>query len=204
MANTQEVAFNALEAGKKYDLLVTSPPYGDNLTTVPYGQHSYLALNWIDLADIDPKIDASLLNTTHEIDRRSLGGSVDQKQIGEIVNALSAQSVTLGAVVDQLAESTVKGAVKRIVAFYNDLDKCLDNILPVMNPNAYMCWTVANRRVSNVEIPIHTVLTELLACRNVKLVATIDRTIHHKRMPSRNRTADTMKLERILIFRTND
>jgi hypothetical protein len=32
-----------------YDLLVTSPPYGDNVTTVPYGQHSFLPLQWIDL-----------------------------------------------------------------------------------------------------------------------------------------------------------
>ena len=32
-----------------HDLIVTSPPYGDNNTTVPYGQYSYLPLQWIDL-----------------------------------------------------------------------------------------------------------------------------------------------------------
>src|SRR5690606_9644856 len=35
-----------------FDILVTSPPYGDNATTVPYGQHSYLPLQWISLEDI--------------------------------------------------------------------------------------------------------------------------------------------------------
>ena len=204
LADTQEEAVNILESGQKYDLLITSPPYGDNLTTVPYGQHSYLALQWIDLSDIDSNIDRGLLYTTQEIDRRSLGGSVDRKQIQIIIDALSTQSATLGTILSQLADSDVKDSTTRVIAFYNDLNQCIDAILPVMNPNAYMCWTVANRRVSNIEIPIHTILTELLANRNVKFVATIDRTIHHKRMPSRNKTADTMKQERILIFRTNE
>src|SRR5208283_3432339 len=59
-------------AREKLDLLVTSPPYGDNRTTVPYGQHSYLPLQWIDLSDIVAGLDNSCLSTTHEIDRRSL------------------------------------------------------------------------------------------------------------------------------------
>jgi hypothetical protein len=59
-----------------YDLLVTSPPYGDNKTTVPYGQHSFLPLQWIDLSDISNDLDASCISSTHEIDSRSLGGSL--------------------------------------------------------------------------------------------------------------------------------
>ena len=58
-----------------HDLLVTSPPYGDNPSTVPYGQYSYLPLQWIDLDDIHEDIDSSYLRSTHEIDTRSLGGS---------------------------------------------------------------------------------------------------------------------------------
>ena len=58
-----------------FDLVMTSPPYGDNLTTVTYGQHSYLPLHWIDFKDIDPAADIAILRTTQEIDRRSLGGA---------------------------------------------------------------------------------------------------------------------------------
>jgi site-specific DNA-methyltransferase (cytosine-N4-specific) len=36
--------------------VITSPPYGDNDTTVSYGQHSYLPLQWIDFSDIDANI----------------------------------------------------------------------------------------------------------------------------------------------------
>ncbi|MGC1376868.1 MAG: hypothetical protein WA821_11615, partial [Anaerolineales bacterium] len=60
----------------QYDLLITSPPYGDNLSTVPYGQFSYLPLQWIDMNDIDAKAtEGNWLRTTQEIDRQSLGGN---------------------------------------------------------------------------------------------------------------------------------
>ena len=55
------------------DLLLTSPPYGDNVTTVPYGQHAYLPLQWIDLHDIDRQADERFLATTYAIDSMSLG-----------------------------------------------------------------------------------------------------------------------------------
>ena len=35
------------------DLIFTSPPYGDNHTTVTYGQYSILQLKWMNLKDID-------------------------------------------------------------------------------------------------------------------------------------------------------
>ena len=62
-------------APDRHDLLVTSPPYGDNTSTVPYGQYSYLPLQWIDLDDIDENTDSCCLASTREIDMRSLGGS---------------------------------------------------------------------------------------------------------------------------------
>lgn len=40
-------------SNEKFDLLVSSPPYGDNHTTVTYGQTSYLPLQWIDPKDLD-------------------------------------------------------------------------------------------------------------------------------------------------------
>jgi hypothetical protein len=202
LENTQKKAVKPSDLKLKFDLLVTSPPYGDNITTVPYGQHSYLALNWIQLSDIEPSIDTRLLATTQEIDRRSLGGSLERNQLSELTQQLATKSPTLAVIINCLLKKTVKDGATRIASFYRDLDECLSNILSVMNPKAYLCWTVANRRVGDVEIPIDTILTELLDAHHVQLITSIDRTIHHKRMPSRNKTADTMKQERILIFRT--
>ena len=36
---------------REFDLLVTSPPYGDSHTTVAYGQFSRLSLQWLDLEE---------------------------------------------------------------------------------------------------------------------------------------------------------
>lgn len=36
----------------KFDLMITSPPYGDSRTTVAYGQFSRLSLQWLDLENI--------------------------------------------------------------------------------------------------------------------------------------------------------
>jgi hypothetical protein len=71
-----------------------------------------------------------------------------------------------------------------------------------MKPNAYLVWVVGNRSVGKVEIPTDKILTELLANYGIVEVGHLQRTIHHKRMPGRNDTTETMGKERILILRT--
>ena len=48
-----------------YDLIITSPPYGDSRTTVAYGEYSRLSLQWINLFSLSEKeimsIDKSLM-----------------------------------------------------------------------------------------------------------------------------------------------
>ena len=39
-----------------YDLIVTSPPYGDSRTTVAYGEYSRLSLQWINLDKLSEKV----------------------------------------------------------------------------------------------------------------------------------------------------
>jgi hypothetical protein len=200
LANTKLGAIPSLTADGKHDLLVTSPPYGDNRTTVPYGEHSYLALQWIPLEDIDQSIPSSILRTTREIDRQSLGGELEKAKLIELVCDLSKRSHTLGEMLKQLSGGP-DAAVTRIASFYRDLEQCIINALAVMKPNAYLCWTVAGRRVGGIEVPFDKILKELFAFRNVTYITVIERSIHHKRMPSKNRTAATMKREQILIFR---
>ena len=48
---------------KGFDLILTSPPYGDSQTTVAYGQFSRLSADWIGLPD------------SRTVDRLSMGGS---------------------------------------------------------------------------------------------------------------------------------
>jgi hypothetical protein len=181
-----------------HELLVTSPPYGDNKSTVPYGQHSFLPLQWIDLNDIDKGLDRSCLATTSEIDNRSLGGSLAKAL--EDVEELKDISASFRHTLDQLRTEPKDRAV-RVAAFCRDLNNCLGPVLAALKPNAYMAWTVGNRSVGRRPVPIDKILTELLEARGAKLLTTVQRTIPNKRMAVKNGIADTMRAETIAILR---
>lgn len=182
-----------------FDLLMTSPPYGDNLTTVTYGQHSYLPLHWIDFKDIDPAADMATLRTTHEIDRRSLGGVAGENVWTE--EKLLSASPLLKRFADGLPEKP-KDARTRLLRFYKDFGASLDSILSVMKSDSYMIWTVGNRNIGGQQVPTDLVLSELFEGLKCKVVTTLTRQIHHKRMPDRNASSATMREEKILLVRT--
>src|SRR6266487_5709544 len=107
-------------------------------------------------------MDASWLASTHQIDHRSLGGS--------LVGALQSQA-SLRLLSDALRRTfsalkqQPRDRLVRVAAFFRDLNRALGPILAMLKPNAYMAWTVGNRRVGNRPIPIDTILEELLAAR---------------------------------------
>ena len=182
----------------KFDILMTSPPYGDNQTTVTCGQHSYLPLNWIDLSDIDPSIDATILRTTQEIDRRSLGG---RDLVGpDEVAALFEASPALKGFAEKLPATPVDGRA-RLLRFYRDFRTSLTASVGLMRQNAYMVWTVGNRSIGGTQVPTDAILRELMTQENCQTVTTLTRCIHHKRMPGRNASSATMREEKILLIR---
>jgi hypothetical protein len=182
----------------KSDLMVTSPPYGDNATTVPYGQHSYLPLNWIDLHDILPSIDSSCLKTTHEIDRRSLGGS--RKDALKLAESAIDRSQTFKSFLDALKDEPVDRTT-RAASFIRDLDGCIDPILRGLRRNAYMIWVIGNRRIAGQQMKTHKILGELLLARKAHEVCSLTRRIPTKRMAVKNNITATMNKEAILVFR---
>jgi hypothetical protein len=183
---------------KLYDLLVTSPPYGDNVTTVPYGQHAYLPLQWIDLSDIDQKITADCLKSTHEIDARSLGGS--RRDAIKDTAALRELSPSFAATIKVLEREPIDRR-GRVAAFIRDLNSSLDPILGLLKRNAYLIWTVGNRQVAKKPVPLDAILSELLASKGVVAVANFNRDIPTKRMAVKNSITDTMDREAVLVFR---
>ncbi|WP_152554265.1 hypothetical protein [Burkholderia sp. A1] len=181
-----------------FDLLMTSPPYGDNLTTVTYGQHSYLPLHWIDFKDIDPAADIATLRTTQEIDRRSLGGATSDEAWDEA--ELLEASPRLKIFADGLTAKPSDARV-RLIRFYRDFGASLESIINVIKPNGYMIWTVGNRNIAGQQVPTDLVLGELVEGLKCKVVTTLTRRIHHKRMPDRNASSATMREEKILLVR---
>ena len=180
------------------DIILTSPPYGDNASTVPYGQYSYLPLQWIELSDIDPNAGTSHLRSTHEIDARSLGGSrrIKQSDREHLADRSPAFIRCLARLKDQPPDRP-----NRVTAFFRDLDGCLDSVLQGLRPGGLMVWTLGNRKVGGQRIPLDTILSELLAAHRASLLCRLTRRISSKRMAPRNSIADTMSTEAILVMR---
>ncbi|MGA2322212.1 MAG: DNA methyltransferase, partial [Solirubrobacteraceae bacterium] len=106
-------------------IVLTSPPYGDNHTTMPYGQHSYLPLRWIDLKDIPTSIDPHLLTTSKTLDTNSLGGS--RRFNDTIVSDSSSRSATLSKLLGELVEH--RDGWTRVASFFADLNEAWDAII---------------------------------------------------------------------------
>ena len=183
---------------RSFDLVMTSPPYGDNMTTVTYGQHSYLPLNWIDYRDIDSAADIETLRTTQEIDRRSLGGWIHDKSWSE--ERLLDSSPALRNCAGNLP-AVPAGGRARLLRFYTDFAASLDSITKLTKPNGYMVWTVGNRSIGGRQVPTDLILSEMLSTHVCTVLKTLTRKIHHKRMPGRNASSPTMREERILLVR---
>lgn len=178
-------------------LLMTSPPYGDNHTTVTYGQASYLPLQWIPLRDIGRSLDDSSISNTHAIDTASLGGSRGRRKVERVLDT----SPTLRLHYDRLA-SQPKDRQARVLSFFIDMDVALDQICRNVASGAPMVWTVGDRSVGGERIPLGTVITQLLG-RRAEFVTQLSRNIPagSKRMPVRNALTGTMASETIQVLR---
>jgi len=194
-------SLKSIRTKKKFNLLVTSPPYGDNQTTVTYGQFSFLPLQWIPVEDIDKEIGLDYLKTAQEIDLNSIGG----KMLQDFTNkkeALFEKSNTIKHLFDSFNADEQKKA-KKVINFVHDLDKTIDNSLKKLNEGAYMVWTVGNRNVNNQVVKNDEILMDLLSAKGIGLITDLDRDILSKRMPGRNNFSSTMSKEKILIFKTS-
>ena len=193
-------SLNVINTEKSFDLLITSPPYGDNQTTVTYGQFSYLPLQWIPIEDIDDKISFDYLKTIQHIDSNSLGGKIIDDFSNKKEN-LFQKSETIKKLFDTFnLKEQVKA--KKVINFVHDLDKTIDNLLVKLNKGAYMVWTVGNRNVNKQVVQNDNILIDLLSSKKVELITDLERDILGKRMPGRNNYSNTMSKEKILIFKT--
>ena len=195
---------------KKYSLVFTSPPYGDNHTTVSYGQYSIMPLRWINCKDIDETVDEALLATLYEIDNRSLGGKSSNKSLTPARKKVINKSSTLKK---QLADinSIASQQANKILAFYSDYDRFLAALSKKMNPKAISVWTLGNRKVAKQEILMNDIMIDLCKSYHMQLLTSFTRQILNKRMPKLNGyqgeekgLQSTMTREHILIFVRSD
>lgn len=192
-----------IKVGRKFkdefDLVVTSPPYGDSHTTVAYGQFSRLSLQWLDLKLTDDK-------KIKQLDNIMLGGTVDKNaNVVEVLRKLDSKELT--NIYYAIAEKDEKRA-REVLQFYKDLDKSICATTNAMKTGTYQFWVVANRTVKLIKVPTDKIITELFRKYNVLHLHSFYRNIPNKRMPSKNSPTNkigshvaTMNSEIILMLR---
>jgi hypothetical protein len=73
----------------------------------------------------------------------------------------------------------------------------------MLRRDAYLIWTVGNRRVAKMPVPLDAILSELLDSKRIVPITAISRDIPTKRMAVKNSITATMDAESILVFRKN-
>ncbi|SEO87320.1 site-specific DNA-methyltransferase (cytosine-N4-specific) [Amphibacillus marinus] len=177
------------------DLICTSPPYGDNGTTVTYGQFSMLPLYWIDKKDLGV-FEETLLENYSSIDSASLGG------IRSNLKDSNYKSIVLNNYLKEICEAKQK-KVKRFVIDYLEV---LEKLAVVLKDGKYLILTLGNRRVDNKVLPLTEITKQFLSIDGFEVVSEIQRNIPNKKMPRKvskvnNQSVSSMNVEYILILR---
>ena len=175
------------------DLICTSPPYGDNSTTVTYGQYSMLPLYWIDKSDLE-KFDKELIANYSSIDSNSLGGNqrVRSNFESSVLNDFLSR-------IDDKKQNKVKN-------FVLDYLNVMTELVRVLKVGKYIVLTLGDRRVDNRVVPLSTITTEYLESNGFILEKAITRNIPKKRMPRKvskvgGDSVESMNQEHVLILK---
>lgn len=178
-----------------YNLIITSPPYGDSRTTVAYGEFSRLSLQWIDLFELSDK-------EIMGVDKSLMGGEKYRNGF-----EYTLKSPTLREALELITEVDMERAGD-VYSFYEDLDKSIKSISEKTRSGGYQFWVVGNRTVKNILIQTDVIILELATQYNLEYVYAIDRNIPNKVMPSQNsptnevgKKASTMTMEHIVILK---
>jgi len=167
-----------------FDIVLTSPPYGDSRTTVAYGQFSTLSNEWLGI-DYARKIDGMLM------------GGIKPKQ--NIKNGLIADYIS------EINKIDSKRALE-VSAFYNDLDSSIQKVAKSIRKGGKSVYVVGNRTVKNVQLPTDQFIAEKFEQNGFKHLITYERALSNKAMPSKNsptneagKTVNTMLYEYIVV-----
>ena len=181
-----------------HQILVTSPPYGDNQTTIPYGQFSYLSMQWIPNSDLPSPTASQLMANTNTLDSVSLGGSVRGAEEKE--DAIRGKSSNFDQFVEKADEHGKKHKIRKVTSFLSDFSEALAHLHTTISGSAHWVFTTGNRTVAGLTVPFDAICRDLLLGLAGTPVATLHRRLPNKRMPTRNSQGAMITAETTMIF----
>jgi 16S rRNA G966 N2-methylase RsmD len=148
----------------EFDVVLTSPPYGDSFTTVAYGQFSMFSNQWFGI------------QYARQIDHLLMCGSPVKEPypnsvISNYINEISNQS---------------KRRALEVSSFYFDLDKSIKDVATSIKKGGKSIYVVGNRRVKDVQLPTDQFVAEKFEQNGFKHLFTYERLLGNKVMPSQN------------------
>jgi len=181
----ENTAFNKGQ-NKKWDIVLTSPPYGDSKTTVAYGQFSFFGNHWLGVKD------------ARKIDNVLMGGA-------------STKNLYLKGIMKDYVLEIAKQSNKRaceVSSYYFDLETSIKEVATSINNSGYSIYIVGNRCVKGIILPTDQFIVEQFEASGLKHVITYERIIGNKSMPLKNspsnitgKRMETMTKEYIVVCR---
>lgn len=177
------------------DIICTSPPYGDNSTTVTYGQFSSLALRWILRDDLD--------NFVNEVDYNY--SSIDKLSLGGKKRVLTLNLKCVDLYLNSLSESKKQ----KVINFVADYVTIFSKLATKIKTGGYIILTVGNRKVDNKLFPFVDVNDELAKLNGFVKVTEKRRDILNKRIAKKiskvdSNSVESMSEEYILIYKREE
>lgn len=168
-----------------FDISITSPPYGDNATTVPYGQFSMLALYTIPKNDLE--LEGWELDNYSIIDKKSMGGPKDKITFSDFEKTL----------INPYLKQISQAKQRKVLNFFNDYFIFLNELCRVTNK--YIALTLGNRTVDGIKINLTEITKIFLEYNHFVNVEFATREIPTKRIPNK-----TSKVNKIPVSSINE
>lgn len=167
---------------EKFKIICTSPPYGDNSTTVTYGQASILYLKWIDNRDLS--CEPCILEKYSTIDKISIGGgkrkacnTKDIQIFNEYLNEIS---------VDKRG---------KVINFFEDYYVVFKSMERCLSKGGYLIMTVGNRSIDGIIQPLDKITIEIAEKLGLQMISKFNRNILYKKTPL---TLSSAKKEKVI------
>ena len=160
---------SGLEPLSKFDLVLTSPPYGDSKTTVQYGAASALCLDAV--SRIEGFADFFVQGVN--IDRQCLGGGKPPAVRGDSQKLL--KRYWAGAL------GSTKAAT--VAAFLADISQVFAQVASLLQPGGRAVLVLGRRSVGGFRVKLDLVIMDCLERFGLRLESCQRRVLHDKRLP---------------------
>lgn len=147
-----------------FDIVLTSPPYGDSSTTVAYGQFSFFGNHWLGIQN------------ARKIDNVLMGGQKSKNLYNKGV---------MKDYILSIAKTSKKRALE-VSSFYDDLEKSIQHVASCVSKNGLSIYIVGNRCVRGITLPTDQFIAEQFEEHGLHHIVTYERLIGNKSMPLKN------------------